>query len=407
MISTRSSFIACALLMFAAKVVLAASTETVLYSFKGGSDGANPSAGLVADGAGNLYGTTIAGGSGSCAGGCGTVFKLSPQQGGGWTKTTLYSFQGNDGAAPSASLIFDQAGNLYGTTVTGGPHHDGVVYQLSQQGTSWSETVLYSFAGGSDGAYAIASVTFDKQGNLYGTTLFGGGSANGGVVFQLAPPMQTGGAWTETVLHRFGSNGDGIDPMAAVLVDRQGALYGTTSSGIVFKLIPPAPGQNKWKEKVLYQFSGGGNNGSQPCGLLAGKRTGVLYGTTNLGGGPANAGTVFQLTPNPTGFWSESALHSFSGGADGGLACGPLISDPAGNLYGTTSGNGADILGTAFQLAPQSDGTWTETVLHDFAGGQDGFSPAGGVIFGKSSALYGVTGAGGSSGSGTVYQIIP
>jgi uncharacterized repeat protein (TIGR03803 family) len=404
--STPRFVLAIALLISLGTVLASATTETVLYSFQGGTDGSNPSAGLVADAAGNLYGTTTTGGVGPCTGGCGTVFRLSPQPGGNWSEAVLYSFQaGSDGAAPVASLIFDAAGNLYGTTISGGAKNEGTVFQLSPQGGTWAETVLYSFEGGSDGAYVTSPVIFDAAGNLYGTTVFGGGRQNAGVVFQLAPPAQPGGTWTETVLHRFGSPGDGLDPMAGLLVDHQGALYGTTFDGLVFKLTPPAPGHSVWKEKILYQFTGGGNNGSQPCNLSLGK--GVLYGTTNLGGSPANAGTVFQLRPTQSGLWSEKTLYSFAGGTDGGLACGPLVSDKLGILYGTTAGNGADILSTVFQLVPQPGGGWIETVLHDFVGSQDGKGPHGGVIFGMDGALYGTTGGGGSSGHGTVYQVVP
>ena len=403
--ATSRFVIAMALLIFLEAALASATTETVVYSFQGGSDGSNPSGGLVVDAVGNLYGTTTTGGGGPCPGGCGTVFRLSPQPGGGWLEAVLYSFQaGSDGAAPVSSLIFDAGGNLYGTTISGGARNDGTVFELSPQGGTWVETVLYSFRGGSDGSYVTSPVTFDAAGNLYGTTVFGGGRQNAGVVFRLAPPAQQGGTWTETVIHRFGSAGDGLDPMAGVLVDHQGALYGTTFDGLVFKLTPPTPGHSVWKEKILYQFTGGGN-GSQPCNLSLGK--GVFYGTTNLGGGPANAGTVFQLRPTQSGFWAEKTLYSFTGGTDGGLACGPLVSDQLGILYGTTAGNGADILSTVFQLAPQPGGTWKETVLHDFVGGQDGKGPHGGVIFSTDGALYGTTGGGGSFGLGTVYQVVP
>ena len=395
------------ILMFAGSALASGAAETVIYSFQDGGDGAHPLAGLVAD-HGNLYGTTSNGGGGPCTGGCGTVFQLTPSQGDTWTETLLYTFQGgNDGVAPEASLIFDAAGNLYGTTVVGGSAGVGTVFQLAPQGGSWVETVLYNFTGGSDGAYPVAPLVFDTVGNLYGTTLFGG-PRNAGVVFRLAPPAQQGGAWTETVLHTFGLGNDGIDPMAGLILDKRGALYGTTYDGLVFKLTPPAPGHTTWTERVLYRFTGGGNNGSEPCSLIAGSN-GVLYGTTNLGGSHANAGTVFQLTPAPSGKWTEATLYSFTGGTDGGLACGRLVADRAGNLYGTTSGNGQNIPGTVFQLTPpaQQGGVWTETTLHDFAGGQDGLSPAGGVIFGKGGALYGTTAAGGLPGGGTVYQVVP
>jgi uncharacterized repeat protein (TIGR03803 family) len=394
-----------------------AATEKVLYSFQGGSDGAEPNGPLVADAAGNLYGSTGIGGSGSCGEGCGTVFQLSApaQPGGAWTKTVLYSFQGgSDGAAPESDLIFDAAGNLYGTTLKGGDKgSDGTVFELSppaQPGGAWTETVLYRFQGGDDGEYALPGLIFDQAGNLYGTTVFGGGRQNAGIVFELSPPAQPGGTWTETVLHRFGHRNDGSDPMAGVVLNKKGAVYGTTITGTVFKLKPPAPGQTDWTEKTIHQFQGGGDAGSRPCGLITGKQR-VLYGVTTLGGSPANAGTIFQLTPpGPPGeHWKLSNLYSFTGGNDGGLPCGVLTTDRHGNLYGVALGNGADIPGTVFKLAPpaQPGGAWTFTTLDVFGGGSDGFGPNGGVIFGKGGALYGTTGGGGAFGKGTVFKVVP
>jgi len=381
----------------------------VLYNFSGGSDGAYPVGALVADKAGNLYGTTSEGGGGNCSAGCGVVFELTPPatRGGLWSETVLYRFTGgSDGAAPQSNLIFDATGNLYGTTGGGGDaSSDGTVFQLtppSIQGGVWTETVLYRFAGGSDGETPLAGLVFDHAGNLYGTTLFGG-ITNAGTVFQLTPPVTQGGAWTEMVLHTFGRGNDGLDPQAGLIVDNRGTLYGTTISGTVFKLTPPA-----WTEKVLFNFTGGGNNGSWPCALIS--RQGALYGLTRLGGSPANAGTAFQLAPSAGGgTWTETTLYSFTGGNDGGEPCGALVSDHAGNLYGTSSGNGQNIPGTVFKLTPPAaqGGAWTETTLHKFGGNNDGLSPVAGVIFGKRGALYGTTSGGGSSAAGTVFAVVP
>jgi len=398
-----------ALLLFAGSAFAATPSEKVLYSFAGGSDGSYPEAALVADGAGNLYGTTSQGGSSNCSAGCGTVFQLTPPttQGAQWTETVLYRFAGgSDGAAPASNLIFDAAGNLYGTTNGGGNvSSGGTVFQLTPplaQGGAWTETVLYRFAGGRDGKTPLAGLVFDQAGNLYGTTLFGG-TANAGTVFELMPPATQGGAWTETVLHTFGHGNDGLDPEAGLILDNAGALYGTTITGTVFKLTPPA-----WTEKVLFSFTGGGNNGSWPCALTA--RQGLLYGLTRLGGSQANTGIAFQLTPPAGGgAWTESTLYSFTGGNDGGEPCGALVSDQAGNLYGTSSGNGQNIPGSAFQLTPPSTtgGPWIETTLHTFGGGNDGLSPLAGVVFGKGGALYGTTSGGGSYGRGTVFRVVP
>jgi uncharacterized repeat protein (TIGR03803 family) len=170
-----------------------------------------------------------------------------------WSETVLCRFTGgSDGAAPESNLTFDAAGNLYGTTASGGgASHAGTVFELappSTQGGAWTETVLYSFAGGSDGKSPVAGLVFDTAGNLYGTTFFGG-TTNAGTVFQLMPPATEGGAWTEKVLHTFGRGNDGLDPQAGLIVDNRGALYGSTITGTVFKLAPPA-----WSEKVLFNY---------------------------------------------------------------------------------------------------------------------------------------------------------
>ncbi len=394
---------------FAGSAVGSGSSEKVVYNFSGGSDGANPAGALVADKAGNLYGTTSEGGSSNCSAGCGVVFELTPPSaaGGAWTETVLYRFTGGtDGAAPQSNLIFDAAGNLYGTTGGGGDtSSDGTVFQLtppSTQGDIWTETVLYRFAGGIDGKTPLAGLVFDRAGNLYGTTLFGG-TTNAGTVFQLMPPSSPGGAWTETVLHTFGRGNDGLDPETGLIFDNHGALYGTTITGTVFKLTPPA-----WTETVVFTFTGGGNNGSWPCALIL--RQGSIYGLTRLGGSLTNTGTAFQLAPPASGgAWKETTLYSFTGGNDGGEPCGALVSDQAGNLYGTSSGNGQNIPGTVFKLTPPGTpgGAWTEATLHMFGGSNDGLSPVAGVIFGKGGALFGTTSGGGSSGKGTEYRVGP
>ena len=393
-------------IFLAAATLVSSATDKILYSFKGGDDGANPEAPLIADTQGNLYGTT-AGGGGSCD--CGTVFMLSLQNG-AWVETILYRFNGGDGASPQAALTFDAAGNLYGTTASGGPTHDGTVFMLSptSPGQPWTETVLYNFTGRQDGEYPVAGVAFDTSGNLYGTTLFGGGSPNAGVVFQVAPPQAPGGQWTETVTHRFGHGQDGANPMAGVLVDRNGALYGTTmatyqsGAGLVYKLTAPGSGQQKWTERGLYKFNGRGD-GSEPSDIIA--FTGNGYGVATLGGS-ANHGTVYQLTPQ-AGLWMETTLYEFQGGTDGGLPIGALVADRSGNLYGATYAGQEPDNGTIFQLSPSQSGKWTKTTLHEFDDNGDGRTPNGGLVFGKGGALYGTTYTGGDSGNGAVFAVKP
>jgi len=283
-------------------------TEQVLHSFNNnGTDGLYPSSGLIFDAAGNLYGTTSGGGDYSCNGSsqCGTVFELSPTEGGGWTETVLHSFgAGTDGSGPTGSLIFDGGGNLYGATYAGGTSNVGTVFELSPNGSGgWTESVLYSFNNnGSDGNYPYAGLVFDSAGNLYGTTYYGG-TSNQGSIFKLSP--NGGGGWTETVLHSFDFNfneTDGAYPTAGVIFDHAGNLYGTTDNG-----------------------------------------------------GTCNYGTAFEFSPAGGGNWTETVLHSFcNGGADGYRPFAGLIIDHAGNLYGTTSvgGSGTSAIGTVFEIAP-------------------------------------------------------
>jgi len=393
----------------------AGASEGVLYSFQGGSDGAFPRGPLVSDPQGNLYGVTDTGGSTNCTEGCGTVFELSPPShaGGPWTETVLYRFLGGtDGAAPQAGLIRYSAGNLYGTTQGGGNEgNDGIVFELSppsQPGGSWTETVIYHFQGGTDGEYPLARLTFDRAGNLYGTTVFGGFN-NAGIVFQLSPPALPGTEWTETVLHRFGHSNDGLDPESPVVLDANGAVYSTTRSGVVFQLQPPVHGHTQWTERVLQVFGGGGDSPNQPCGIIL-RGTNVIFGTSALGGSSANSGTVFQLTrASGNGMWTATTLHSFTGGSDGMLPCATLVRDRAGNLYGTSGGNGQQNFGTVYRLTPPASpgDSWTFTTLYRFTGGSDGEGPTDGVIFADGGALYGVTGAGGAFNQGTVFKVVP
>jgi uncharacterized repeat protein (TIGR03803 family) len=407
LIIASSMAIFAAVLMFAGSATAAGPAEQVLYRFKGGSDGSAPLAGLVADKAGNLYGTTSDGGAGECQGGCGTVFELSPASGGRWTETVLYRFTGgSDGAGPEAGLIFDTPGNLYGTTIYGGSSDNGTIFQLAAPAThggNWTLNVLHSFIGHKDGKYCLGSLIFDQAGNLYGPTLFGG-RFGGGTVFQLAAPATQGGTWTLNVLHSFKGVNDGIDPVGTLIIDKKGALYGTTNGGTIFKEVPPAHGHTAWTLKVLYNFNYVlGLSG----GLIAGKN-GVLYGATSQGGS-ANEGTVFQLTPPVArgGAWTATTLYEFGGGSDGEYPLNDLVADKAGNLYGTTESGGASGLGSVYKLTPTQHGSWTKTTLHDFTGGRDGSGPGAGLIFGRQGVLYGTTVKGGPSDNGTVFKVAP
>jgi uncharacterized repeat protein (TIGR03803 family) len=396
--------------------------EQSIYKFTGFADGEEPNAGLVADSEGNLYGTTASGGLSSF---CGTAFELTPPAtlGGSWTKTTLYSFQGGDtdGCFPSSTLIFDKLGNLYGTTDAGGPMNRGTVFELSSPATSgvtWSETVLFIFPVGRLKGYAPSGkLVFDGAGNLYGSTQFGGNDLTNcpkcGTVFQLKPPATAGGPWTQKVLHNFGSvANDGQSPLNGLLL-RSGILYGTTqlggtnNNGIVFQLVQK---NGSWNESILYEFNG--SDGSSPGGLIFGAAL-ELYGVTTLGGGANCAcGTIFRLSPPALAGdpWQETMLYSFLRHGDGATPFEPLWRDKLGNLYGTAAGGGVNNAGTVFKLKTPavSGGNWTLVVLHDFLVGNrlDGSIPRSELIQ-RNGVFYGVTLNDGGSGEGTVYSLVP
>jgi hypothetical protein len=368
-------------------------TETVLYVFKGNAsnDGATPAGGLLIDASGNLYGTTAYGGTGACTLlgsrlGCGTVFELSPplRRGGAWTETILYSFPDSaHGYLPIGDLMFDAAGNLYGATEFGGGHgstcnpyyqYCGAVFQLirpRQNGHPWAEKVLHGFAGGIDGANPNGGLSLDSKGAIYGTTYSGGNQKckylseiGCGTAFQLVPPKKKREGWTEVVLHRFDrTNSDGGNPMAGVILDSHGKLYGTTlnggpkAGGIVFRLTRPAKKSDPWLEAILNSFGNNAYGYDLESPVLMGTN-GTLYGTTNTGSGQAINGGVFQLKrPSRKGQrWKLDVLYNFAGAPDGVGPAAPLISDPAGNLYSTTqSGGTGNCLfgcGTIFELGP-------------------------------------------------------
>ena len=407
------------IVMFA-PVAAAQSKYKTLYRFTGSTDGNLSQASLIFDQVGNLYSTTTLGGAGY-----GTVFELTPNQDGSWTESVLYSFTGGaDGADPFAGLIFDQAGNLYGTTYQGGSAGVGTVFQLTQtKNGNWSESVLHSFTG-SDGSYPVGGVILDANGNLYGATTAGGkGScyvfAPGcGTIFDLTPNLD--GTWTENVLYSFKGVTDGSYPdHGSLLFDAAGNLYGATAAGgkgscgvfgpgcgTIFELIPNSDGT--WKEQVLHRFSGG-KDGATPEPTLIFDQSGNLYGTTLLGGAHG-VGNVFEVTPNADGSWKEKVLHQFKGGDWGPWA--GVIFDRAGNLYGTTltGGNlsvcGDQGCGVVFKLAPNSNGGWTETVLHTFMD-HPGALPNALLIFDASGNLYGTTAGDSSKTYGSVFEITP
>jgi len=389
----------------------------VLYAFcpqRACLDGAAPVGGVVEDKKGNLYGTTWGGGWG----GAGAVYKLAP----GGVESVLYDFYGYpDGDGPRAGLTMDKEGNFYGTTNeggTGGPCNGrgcGTVFELAADD---AETTLYAFKGPpADGAFPVAGLIADSNGNLYGTTPEGGNGCQGqnsqgcGIVFRIAPDG------TETVLYNFCPQGypcaDGAYPQGGLIADKKGNLYGTiweggaAGHGAIFKLSPDGA------ETLLYSFTGG-TDGAGPSGSLIADKQGNFYGVTEFGGGGTCAdggcGTVFKLAADG----AETVLHSFASGADGHQPFTGLVMDDAGNLYGTTPQGGGgggstnrDVgCGVVFKLAPNG----TETILHAFKGAADGCVPYAGLIADKRGNLYGTTAQGGRidcgpGGCGTVFRL--
>ncbi len=404
----------------------AATKEQVLHTFNGKKGGSDSYSSLISDSAGNLFGTTQRGGDLSvCDGaGCGVVFKLTPSANGKWKETVLYTFSGaRDGGFPSSGLSFDPAGNLYGTTELGGNMSTrlcqesgcGVVFKLTPGSDGhWHHSVLHSF-NGKDGSSPLAGVIFDEPGNLYGTTAGGGDAQGHGLVFELK--STTNGKWKETVLYRFTGGTDGALPYAGVIFDKNGNLYGTTDSGgdlpdcngfgcgLVFQLTPAANG--RWKENVLHTFTGG-VDGSTPFDLVF-DTAGNLYSTTNSGGKLGN-GTAFQLSPSSGGGWKKTILHNFGGAKDGGGPGAGLILDPAGNLYGTTIFGGRSCgsgCGIVFKLTPASNGHWSEHILYNFHGGNDGGGPSADLAIDSAGNLYGTTPLGGAHNAGVVFEVSP
>ena len=364
-----------------------AQTETVLYSFAGGFDGVYPNSVPVLGKKGNLYGTTQDGGDYYY----GTVWDVTPSG----TETILHSFQNNgtDGGNPSADLARDKEGNLYGTTFDGGAYGSGTLFELNPFGT---ETILYSFnpGNGTDGGNPSAGLVLDKEGNLYGTTLYDG-AYSGGSVFELTP------SGTETILWSFGSGTDGYSPLAGLVLDKKGNLYGTTllggayGGGTVFEVTPSGT------ETILHSFDPNGTDGSYPYGRLVRDKKGNLYGTTSTGGA-YGYGAVFEVTPSGT----ETILHSFdANGTDGYSPFAALVLDKGGNLYGTTENGGTYDYGTVFELTPAG----TETILYSFnpGNGTDGYYPFSGLVLDKKGNLYGTTLFGGAYSYGTVYKVTP
>jgi uncharacterized repeat protein (TIGR03803 family) len=350
--------------------------ETVLYAFQGGDDGAWPEAGPVFDAHGNIFGVTaFGGGSANCGDGCGTLYELTPSAS-GWSETVIHRFTaGNDGAGPIAGLTIDASGNIYGTAFFGGAKGGGVVYEFTQSAGGWQERVLHAFSRVSGGNGPISGVIFDSAGNLYGTTQYGGyyglncsGGPGCGIVFELSPT--TTGSWNLSTLHRFEGGIGGGFPSGDLIFDPSGNLYGTTQIGFqrgssnccgtAFQLSPTSSG---WKANILITFNG--VDAWYPQGGLTQDANGNLYGTTMWGGGSGcggiGCGVVYKLAASSSG-WKFSSIHHFTGGSDGAYPAAGLLLDSYGNLYSTAYGGGNTTdcqvgCGVVFELPAATDGS--------------------------------------------------
>lgn len=404
-----------------------AQTFHVLHEFTGGADGAVPQ-GVTLDDAGNVYGVALEGGrNGSdCYQGCGVAFELS-RQGSSWLFGALHTFQDQpDGASPAAPMVFGPDGALYGSTVGGGLpgvgnscHHSGcgTIFRLQPPATPceavlclWQETVLYRFTGGADGSWPDFNdaVIFDRLGNLYATAYFGGyvgGScATGpgcGVVFELTP---SNGGWSDNVLYSFHDGIEGAFPSAGVIFDQAGNLYGTNDAA-VYELSRSGSG---WTYNVLVR-----TEDAIAAGVIF-DPIGRLYSAT-ADGGLSEGGTAFTVT-HTGDRWVGSVIYNFplNGYPAYPGPAGTLLMDRAGNLYGTTSEDGAYGLGTVFKLSPNAQGSWTYTDLHDFTGGSDGDDPAAALVIDQSGDLFGTAQFGGTNrtcsegqGCGVLFEITP
>jgi uncharacterized repeat protein (TIGR03803 family) len=412
----------CAAILFLASSVAAGQAQyNVIYSFgTNPGDGSIPNGGLLFDQSGNIYGTTQTGGSGTKCQFCGTVFELSPSQGGGWTETVIHNFCSQtdcaDGEEPAAGLIPDKLGNLYGTTVQGGVNQAGTVFELSPpiEGGSWTETILWNFDTGiDDGVLPYSRLNWDAAGNLYGTTSAGGVSG-GGAVFELSPNGD--GSWAETVLYMFCPNDqrlrncpDGVGPLAGVSFDKSGNLYSTTFAGgnsdrwgVLYEL-SPMPGGN-WTETTLYKFVGKG--GGKPLSAVNFDEAGNAYVTASSGApdSPGGCGGVFKFIPNVGGGGKKLSYLFFPAGTGCNPDAGVLLDDQTHTVYGTTHFGGNRGGGNVYGITGNKG-----TVLYSFCSESncvDGVYPSGSLTA-NANKLYSTTTQGGGFNQGVVFEIEP
>jgi uncharacterized repeat protein (TIGR03803 family) len=394
-----------AIAMIVAGTSASGAQETVLYSLGFCCSGNGGSSGLAVDKNGNLYGAYSTAG-GDTPG----IFEVTHQQNGTWIGSSIFTF--TDGSHLSNYLAFspngvtvDPEGNLYGITAD----VCGYAFELTPEGGGkWSEKKIFTLgASDADACLSLGGLILDSNGNLYGTS-FSGGDTKNGTVFELM--REPNGGWSEKVLYSFaGAPSDGNSPEAGLIFDSNGNLYGTTSNGgqysggTVFELIPQPNGD--WSEKVLHNFCPLCQDAYYSVSGLTLDKKGNLFGATLNGGGTGSSGAVFELSPEQDGAWNETVLHGFSSN-DGAEPNGGLVIDQRGNVYGTTLFGGINQLGIVFELSPGENGIWTEKVIHQF-GDQvlDGWQPQAGLVSDDQGTLYGTTKGGGYWSDGTVYEI--
>jgi len=381
---------------------------TVLHTFHG-RDGSTLTSGVAVDASGNVFGTSQEGGKTGYNGGDGTVFELYPP-GVGSTRwgMSLHRFNSRDGSTPIGGVTLDRAGNLYGTTVYGGKFGGGNVFTLAQSGVRTKHWDASVIHTWPSLCWSTGEMIFDASGDLYGAC------AVGGDIFRLTPPSGEKSFWHSTTLQNFGSS----EPNGNLVLDGSGNLYGTVAldgsygDGTVVELSPPAAGKKQWSNTVLFNFNG--LNGERPEAGLISDPAGNLYGTTFFGGSSGaldeGNGVVFELSPPVSGqtAWTETVLHEF-GGHDGAHTYGGVVRDASGNLYGNTNIGGTDNEGTIFELTPPSGSStqWKRIVLHEFHG-NDGEQPMAGLTMDDAGNLYGTTYTGGENeGQGTVFRLTP
>ncbi len=394
--------VAAAFVALACTLSVSAQTFQVIHNFgSGGNDGTFPGSGLTADGRGNFYGTTSW-----------TVYKLS-RRGTNWVLTSLYQFNGGSGGSSLIGrVVFGPNGSLYGTTSEGGSGCGGVgcgvVFRLNPPPTScpatscpWIEHVLHRFVdNGQDGTYPYSEVVFDRNGNLYGTTSYGGTTAGNG----LGTVYEITSSGVESVIYSFTGEDDGMAPESPVILDAAGNLYGTTyigaggnGGGSAYEL---SPTQSGFQIDVLHSFYSEG----PPVGGLLFDSLGNLYGTTSSGGSQFG-GTVWELA----GGTIFSTLWNITGIPFNGPSS-SLVMDASGNLYGANSGDIYEDPGSIFKLS-FAGGVWNYTVLHAFEGGPAGSQPNGPLTIDAGGNIYGTTKRGGTGcngeGCGVIFEITP